>query len=85
MKAYKSSEGVDRTFCGTCGAIVTYRCDDRPSSVDVAVGLLEADSGVRAEEWLEWRTHRLAFEEDCKWENFLHGIKEGLRVYDQDS
>lgn len=85
MKAYKSSEEVDRTFCGTCGAIVSYRCDDRPSSVDVAVGLLEADSGVRAEEWLEWRTHRLAFEEDCKWENFLHGIKEGLRISDQGS
>ncbi|KAF1965064.1 hypothetical protein BU23DRAFT_629208 [Bimuria novae-zelandiae CBS 107.79] len=81
LKAYSSSPEVNRTFCGTCGAVVTYTCNDRPAHVDVAVGLLEAESGVRAEEWLEWRTHRLAFEEDCKWKNFLQGFKDGLKQY----
>lgn len=81
MKAYKSTPKVDRAFCGTCGAIVSYRCDDRPGYVDIAVGLLEADSGVRAEEWLEWRTHRLAYEEDCKWSKFQNSMKQGLRNY----
>ena len=80
-RAYKSSPKVDRTFCSTCGAIVFYQCDELPQYLDVAVGLLEADSGVRAEEWLEWRTHRLAYEEDCTWTSFLRSMKEGLRNY----
>ncbi|OAG11143.1 uncharacterized protein CC84DRAFT_1158760 [Paraphaeosphaeria sporulosa] len=81
LKAYKSSEKVDRTFCGTCGAVVTYTCDERPDYVDVAVGLLDAESGVRAEEWLEWRTHRMSYEEDCIWKLFRESIKKGLQSH----
>ncbi|KAJ4290821.1 hypothetical protein N0V90_010016 [Kalmusia sp. IMI 367209] len=79
LKLYKSSPEVTRTFCGTCGALVTYSCDDRPNHVDVGVGLLDAETGVRAEEWLEWRTHRLAYEEDCVWKKVLQGIKSGMQ------
>jgi hypothetical protein len=79
LKAYKSSTEVDRTFCGTCGAVATYRCDDRPDYVDVAVGLLEAECGVRAEAWLEWRTHKMGYEEDCPWNDFKASMNKGLR------
>lgn len=81
LKAYKSSVEVNRTFCGTCGAVVTYTCDDRPDLVDVAVGLLDAESGARAEEWLEWRHHRMSYEEDCIWKDFKESIKKGLKLH----
>ncbi|KAJ5860788.1 uncharacterized protein N7529_008098 [Penicillium soppii] len=57
-KSYKSSEGVLRTFCGTCGATVFYSCADRPGIVDVAVGILRAE-GVMVEDWALWRTGRM--------------------------
>lgn len=47
-KYYKSSEGVLRRFCGTCGATVFYSCDERPGIVDVAVGILRAPEGALA-------------------------------------
>jgi hypothetical protein len=77
-KSYKSSKEVTRTFCGTCGAIVSYACDDRPEMIDIAAGLLETN-GVRGEDWLEWRTHKLAYEEDCKYPALLEALKVGLK------
>ncbi|KAF2431395.1 hypothetical protein EJ08DRAFT_587461 [Tothia fuscella] len=60
MKEYNSSGPIWRRFCGICGATV-FRHDigERPKYVSVAVGLMDADSGSRAEEWLEWRTGEL--------------------------
>lgn len=81
IKTYQSSPGVTRTFCGTCGAVVTYACDDRPGMLDVGVGLLRAEGGARAEEWLEWRTHKVGYEEDCLWKGFLGSFREGLRSW----
>ncbi|GFF40889.1 hypothetical protein IFM58399_06076 [Aspergillus lentulus] len=63
-RGYVSSKGVRRTFCGTCGARVFYDCDGREEIVDVAIGLLRAPEGVKAENWLTWRTKRMAFPED---------------------
>ncbi|KAL2125819.1 hypothetical protein VTI74DRAFT_2602 [Chaetomium olivicolor] len=68
MRVYCSSEKVRRTFCGTCGATVFFVLDDEervPSEekriVDVAVGLLRGKDGrVAVEEWVTWRTGRLA-------------------------
>ncbi|KAF2193900.1 hypothetical protein K469DRAFT_709367 [Zopfia rhizophila CBS 207.26] len=80
-KEYESSKGVKRTFCGRCGAIVTYACDERPKMVDIPVGLLDAESGVRAEEWLEWRSHKLAYEGDVVWKGVIGGLKKGLRSW----
>jgi hypothetical protein len=76
-KAYKSSEGVLRTFCGVCGATVFFQCNDRPEMVDVAAGLLDG-TGVRCEEWLEWRTWKIAFGEDLMWKEMLEGLQKGL-------
>lgn len=84
IKSYESSEGVTRTFCGTCGALVAYACDDRPQMVDIGVGLLDAPSGVRAEEWLEWRIEKGSFEEDCIWPNVLASLKLGLKEWSKE-
>tara|TARA_R110002003_G_scaffold391_17_gene19545 strand:- start:4601 stop:5434 length:834 start_codon:yes stop_codon:yes gene_type:complete len=76
-KAYRSSPDVHRTFCGKCGAAVSYVCDERPHVVDVAVGLLDTGD-VRAKDWLEWRTYKLAWEDDAVWKNVRDALKSGL-------
>ncbi|KAK2030624.1 glutathione-dependent formaldehyde-activating enzyme [Colletotrichum zoysiae] len=71
-KSFASSEGVVRSFCGTCGATVMAhfvcggarrRGGDGERLLNVAVGLLRAPEGVLAEKWLTWRTGRLAWAE----------------------
>ncbi len=54
LRAYSSSQGVYRYFCGNCGATV-FCAKDRQSWVDVAAGLLRAEEGVRSERWLDWK------------------------------
>lgn len=51
---YQSSPGVQRYFCKSCSAAVFFACDDRPDMVDLAIGLLEAPDGARAENYLSW-------------------------------
>ncbi|KAL6234664.1 hypothetical protein BDW75DRAFT_159222 [Aspergillus navahoensis] len=63
MKRYESSPQIYREFCGRCGASVFWHCEKRPLLIDVSVGLLHADSGSRAEDWLEWATGRTSFAE----------------------
>jgi hypothetical protein len=88
LKAYRSSKKVTRAFCGVCGASVFYALDDeervavdgqgeggRVMVVDVAVGLLRGES-VAVEEWVTWRTGRLAGMRQG--EGFDGGFAEGL-------
>jgi hypothetical protein len=80
-KAYSSSAGVDRTFCGHCGAAVSYVCEDRPHVIDVAAGLLDHDhQDVRAEDWIEWRSYKLAWEDDAVWLRAGDALKKGLQA-----
>src|ERR1700722_9695380 len=52
---YDSSPGVQRDFCVRCGATVFFRKDGgKPEIWGVAGGLLQAERGARAEEWLGW-------------------------------
>jgi hypothetical protein len=65
-KTFRSSAGVLRSFCGRCGATVFFSCEERmpnerESIVDLAVGILRAPEGVKAENWLTWRTGRMAW------------------------
>ncbi|KAF4966816.1 hypothetical protein FSARC_5531 [Fusarium sarcochroum] len=54
LAMYRSSPDVQRYFCLRCSATVFYAVDDRPDVIDVAVGLLHASEGARAESLLAW-------------------------------
>ncbi|KAF7514097.1 hypothetical protein GJ744_004422 [Endocarpon pusillum] len=77
LKSFKSSENVTRYHCGRCGATVFFWRDSRPEVIDVAVGLLEAPSGARAEDWLDWRL-KISHEEDATHARLLKAFKEGF-------
>jgi hypothetical protein len=51
---YPSSLDIQRHFCKFCSASAFYACDDKPEIVGVAIGLLEAPDGARAEGFLSW-------------------------------
>ncbi|KAF2684277.1 hypothetical protein K458DRAFT_366560 [Lentithecium fluviatile CBS 122367] len=51
---YASSPDVQRYFCSNCAACIFYATDDRPQIVDIAVGVLRASDGARAEGFLSW-------------------------------
>jgi hypothetical protein len=56
LACYDSSPPhIYRYFCKTCSACVFYTWDHRPQTVDLAVGLLAAPDGARAEGFLSWR------------------------------
>jgi hypothetical protein len=79
MKTYRSSSNVTRTFCGVCGANIFWDGDERPSIVDVAVGLLDAGDGARAERLLSWWPDRVSFEEDALNMGLIKGLRDGLK------
>jgi hypothetical protein len=85
MRTYVSSEGVTRTFCSRCGANVFWAGDEerfgRRGLVDVAVGLLDAGSGARAEEVLAWWTGRVSFAEEAVHRGLVAGLERGLEEW----
>lgn len=66
LTTYNSKSGVFREFCGGCGATVFWHDTSRPGIIDVSVGLLMAEEGARAENWLSWWTDRVSYEEDAE-------------------
>jgi hypothetical protein len=44
---YRSSPGVVRTFCACCGSTLQWLRESRPEIVDIALGVLDDDPGVR--------------------------------------
>lgn len=54
LKYYASSPKVLRFFCGECSACVFFTKEERPTFADVAVGVLDASDGARAEGLLSW-------------------------------
>ena len=81
LKQYASSAGVYRNFCSICSATVFWHSDRRPGLIDVSTGLLEAESGARAEELLEWATARVSFQADAQNGAFITTLGEGLRKW----
>jgi hypothetical protein len=85
LQTYASSENVTRSFCSVCGAIVFFSESERSETtlLDVAVGLLDAPEGARAERWLEWWTERLSFREDAvgRAGSLVEGIEKGMREF----
>lgn len=81
LKRYSHSKGAYREFCSTCGATVFWHCDERPGIIDVSVGLLDAEEGARAEDWLEWATGRVSFEECAQNKTLVSSVSQGLRKW----
>ena len=77
LKCWPSSPDVRRYFCGTCSATAFYRAADRPALVDVSVGLAEAPSGARAEEWLAW-TLEVGYAEDALNRPLIEAVQRGM-------
>ncbi|KAJ5403908.1 hypothetical protein N7509_003779 [Penicillium cosmopolitanum] len=80
-KSYRSTEGVNRVFCGDCGATVFYHCDERPNIVDVSMGILRAPEGAMAENWSVWRAGRPSWPENgLRYHaGFSHALIEGMK------
>jgi hypothetical protein len=51
--------------------------------VDIAVGLLDAKSGARAEEILAWWPGRVSFREESSNKGLLDGLEKGLSNWAQ--
>lgn len=65
LKQYWSSPDVCRSFCGKCGASVSYWCEKRPDELDFASGLFRAEEGAMAKRWLEWVWGRCSSTEEA--------------------
>ena len=78
IQQYRSSPGVRRGFCRVCGANVFWHADGR-AGMDLSVGLFDAPSGARAEEWLEWWTERVSFEELAANKVYISSLSKGLK------
>ncbi|KAH8731729.1 Mss4-like protein [Phaeosphaeriaceae sp. PMI808] len=89
MKSFTSSPGVTRTFCSRCGANAFWSGSKdsfgREGLVDVAVGLLDAKSGARAEERLAWWPRRVSFREFAIHEELVRSLEGGLRDWAETS
>jgi hypothetical protein len=83
MQSYESTS-TDATkrlrwFCSRCGANVLWTGSERPTLTDVSVGLLDAPSGARAEEWLQWDlADRVSFREDAHNVHLVDELERGL-------
>lgn len=66
LQHYRHSEEAQRSFCSGCGATVFfyYLGEDGDGVVDVSAGILRADSGVMAREWLEWKEGHMSHREE---------------------
>ena len=44
---YRSSPGVERTFCARCGSTLQFVSEKNPGKVEVALGTLDDDPGIK--------------------------------------
>ncbi|UNI23445.1 hypothetical protein JDV02_009262 [Purpureocillium takamizusanense] len=89
-KTYSTSEGVLRSFCGTCGATVFFTCADRRPNdaqtvVDIATGIIRAPEGVMAENWFTWRTRPAHLASGVGYDKgFGEALNEGMKRWTVD-
>jgi hypothetical protein len=76
LRKVSRGQGVKRGFCATCGASVFKVVEDQ-SIVAISVGLLRA-TNCRAEDWLEWETRRVGFQEMAANVNLTNSLRSGL-------
>ena len=63
---YSSSSDAQRYFCSNCSACVFYATDDRSWMINIAVGVLAASDGARAEGFLSWSFGHVGYGENTK-------------------
>jgi hypothetical protein len=68
VRTFRSSPGVERTFCGTCGATLQFI---KNGAIDVALGTIDGDPGVRP-------THHIFVASKAPW----YEISDRLPQYD---
>lgn len=44
---YRSSPGVERTFCARCGSTLQFVSEKNPGKVEIALGTLDDDPGIK--------------------------------------
>ncbi len=76
LKIYQSSANVLRSFCGKCGATVSYWSAERPGEVDLVAGIFRAREGAMARGWCEWDWGRCSFAEEGLDEEILKAWEE---------
>jgi hypothetical protein len=85
LSYYNSSPNVHRYFCSECSACIFFAKGERPTFADVAVGVLEASDGARAEGILSWTYGaRLDYQEDGDggWrEGLYERVRKGAEEY----
>ncbi|OTB06163.1 hypothetical protein M426DRAFT_119224 [Hypoxylon sp. CI-4A] len=86
LKVYQSSDKVKRGFCGKCGATVLIKTTLRSPTeeteiLNIAMGILRAPEGARAENWVTWRAGNPAWVEDgMKFDpEFVSALVEGQK------
>jgi hypothetical protein len=84
MLRYESSPEIYREFCGRCGATVFWHCKERPLVIDVSLGLLQANSGTKAEELLDWYTERVSFAEMALDQQLIEQLESGLKDWSEN-
>ena len=82
LEVFNSSEGIERQFCGTCGATVFYERNGYPNCYDVALGLFETDKRGLWEflnDWFEFKQwDKIKYTEDAVDSAFKEGLLAGL-------
>lgn len=78
VKVFKSSEGVQRGFCSTCGASTWFISAKEPETVDVAFGILRGKDGSLAKSFFEWRTKKVEFLDDALDQDLLTLVNSNL-------
>ncbi|KAI1076053.1 Mss4-like protein [Whalleya microplaca] len=91
IKTYASSEVNTRGFCGRCGATVFIKSKHRSPSqqcevLNIAMGILRAPEGAKAENWVTWRAGKPAWVGDAKEHDpeFLDALVEGHKKWSID-
>lgn len=64
LATYPSSAHVQRYFCLRCSASIFYATDHRPDHIDIALGLVHAAEGARAESLVTWEHGMIGHMED---------------------
>lgn len=73
-----SSPGIRRSFCGKCGASVFFERATRPQCVNIAIGILRADSGALAREWIEFDWKEVCWKEHGVVPSLVEALKKAM-------